>query len=235
MKKQLLLAATFVVAFLGTVNAQTYNLAGIQAEDITITPATTGAIGTYPLDEVIVPSVNYTSTDQSVMSVTFAGKENLALTYKNSATKSNILKCGGEYLQTDGKNVVIELSNVTVGSNISMEVKAKGGTAATFVGTGCTADASNPATVDNTEFKTLKFTATESTVSIKETTGGYRITTLSFDSATNIATSNSDKAIIATEYYNVAGIKMNAAQKGLNIVKNIFEDGSVEVTKAYIK
>ena len=43
------------------------------------------------------------------------------------------------------------------------------------------------------------------------------------------------KVIIGTEYYNVAGVKMAEAQKGLNIVKNIYEDGSVQVTKTYIK
>lgn len=59
---------------------------------------------------------------------------------------------------------------------------------------------------------------------------------LSFnDGATSISTSTAEKAIIATEYYNVAGIKMADAQKGLNIVKNIYEDGSVAVSKAYIK
>lgn len=235
MKKQLLLAAAFVAAMFGTVNAQTYNFAGILADEITITPAETGTVGTYSLDNTDVPSISYKGTESAVMSVSFSGKENIALTYKNGSAKNNILKCGTEFLQTDGKNVVIVLSNVTVGDVISLNVKAKGGTAATFSGEGCTASATNPASIDNSEYQEISFTATASTVSIKETTGGYRITTLTVGNSTNISSSAADKAIIATEYYNVAGIKMDAAQKGLNIVKNIFEDGSVEVTKAYIK
>lgn len=238
MKKQLLFVAAFVATMFGTVNAQTtYDFRGIQASDITINPAETGEIGTYKLDEVDVPSVSYKGAESAVMTVTFTGKDNLALTYKNGSAKSNILKCGPEFLQTDGKNVIIVLSNVTVGQVISLNVKAKGGTAATFEGTGCTADASNPASIDNSDFQTISFTATDSNVSIKETTGGYRITTLTIGGGApnNIASSVAEKVIIGTEYYNVAGVKMTEAQKGLNIVKNIYEDGSVQVTKTYIK
>lgn len=45
----------------------------------------------------------------------------------------------------------------------------------------------------------------------------------------------SAKVIVATEYYNVAGIKLATPAKGLNIVRNIMEDGSVETVKAYIQ
>lgn len=52
---------------------------------------------------------------------------------------------------------------------------------------------------------------------------------------TSIANDQAAKTIISTEYFNVAGIQSEVLQKGLNIVKNTYEDGSVKVTKAYIK
>lgn len=51
----------------------------------------------------------------------------------------------------------------------------------------------------------------------------------------SISSAATIKAIVATEYYNVAGIKLATPAKGLNIVRNIMEDGSVEVVKAYIR
>lgn len=52
---------------------------------------------------------------------------------------------------------------------------------------------------------------------------------------TGISTTQANRAIIATEYYNIAGIRLAAPAKGLNLVKNIMEDGSIEVVKTYIK
>lgn len=52
---------------------------------------------------------------------------------------------------------------------------------------------------------------------------------------TNISSNNVNKAIVATEYYNIAGLKLSAPAKGLNLVKNVMEDGSVEVVKVYVK
>lgn len=53
--------------------------------------------------------------------------------------------------------------------------------------------------------------------------------------SSNVNAMEADNKVIATEYYNVAGIQTSQAQEGLNIVKNIYEDGSVTINKVYVK
>ncbi|WP_455585347.1 DUF5123 domain-containing protein [Bacteroides sp.] len=50
-----------------------------------------------------------------------------------------------------------------------------------------------------------------------------------------ISSTNVAKEIVSTEYYNIVGVKLNEPAKGLNIVKNIMSDGSVESNKVFIK
>ena len=53
--------------------------------------------------------------------------------------------------------------------------------------------------------------------------------------ATGITDSAVNKEVVATEYYNVVGMRLNEPAKGLNIIKRIMSDGSVETTKACIE
>lgn len=53
--------------------------------------------------------------------------------------------------------------------------------------------------------------------------------------ASNLGSAEVSGRIVSTEYYNVAGVKLNAPSAGLNIVKQIMEDGSVKSTKVYVK
>ena len=170
MKKLLLFGAALFAAF--SVSAEVISFAGVTAADIT----TDGTIGTYTMGEAEVPSVS--QPDGVDINVKLAGRPNLVINYTQSAgkTKDNILKFAAEYMQADGKNVILTFSNVKVGSVIELTVKAKGSTASVFEAfEGAVADASNPASVDNTDFAVVKFTAVASTVKIKETAGGYRI------------------------------------------------------------
>ncbi|MBO5618821.1 MAG: hypothetical protein J5902_02430 [Paludibacteraceae bacterium] len=185
MKKFFLFAAAAVAAL--TVNAKVYNFAGIQSTAITVDAQ--GAVSTYTMDagtekEQTIPSVNYTSTVGALMHVSIAGMEGLELQYKNGSeteakTKNNILKFADDYLQTDGKNVVLVFSGLEFGDEIALLVAAKGSTAAVFAAEGAVADDANPASVAKAasleEYVTLKFYAEGSEVSIKETAGGYRI------------------------------------------------------------
>ena len=43
------------------------------------------------------------------------------------------------------------------------------------------------------------------------------------------------KKVVTTEYYNLNGMKMQAPVEGVNIVRKVFEDGTVEVQKALMK
>lgn len=44
-----------------------------------------------------------------------------------------------------------------------------------------------------------------------------------------------DKEIVAKKYFTVSGIEIGSAQKGINIVKEIFSDGSESIGKLYIE
>lgn len=43
------------------------------------------------------------------------------------------------------------------------------------------------------------------------------------------------KKVVTTEYYNLNGMKMQAPVEGINIVRKVYEDGTVEVQKALMK
>ena len=53
--------------------------------------------------------------------------------------------------------------------------------------------------------------------------------------STGIIDATAGKQVVATEYYNVLGMRLNEPTKGLNIIKKIMDDGSSETTRAYMK
>ena len=58
---------------------------------------------------------------------------------------------------------------------------------------------------------------------------------LGFYGFTGISDIANSKEIVTTEYYNVVGMRLNEPAKGLNIIKNIMNDGSVETKKVYFE
>ena len=171
MKKIFLFAAAAVAAM--TVNATVYNFAGVTADKIT----TDGTLGTYVMDEVEIPSVS--QPDGVDINVKIAGLDNLVINYTQSAGKSkdNILKFAANYMQADGKNVILTFSNVTPGDAIALVVAAKGSTNAKFTAlSGAVGSEQEVAKIDKVEdYVTVTFTAIPDVVEIKETSGGYRI------------------------------------------------------------
>lgn len=171
MKKLFFFAAALVAAM--TVNAQTYSFAGIKASDIT----TDGTIGTYTMDGVDIPSVS--QPDGVDINAKIASIPNLVINFTRSAGKSknNILKFAEDYMQADGKNVILTFSNVAIGNNIELLVSAKGSTNAIFTAfDGCIGeDATVSKAATTAEYVKVTFQAIAGTVRIKETNGGYRI------------------------------------------------------------
>ncbi len=55
------------------------------------------------------------------------------------------------------------------------------------------------------------------------------------DGPTFIQTVDGNKEVIAIEYYSFSGLKLSAPVKGVNIVRSIYNDGSVEAAKMVIK
>lgn len=174
MKKLFFLAAAMCAAM--ALNAETYNFGGITAEQIT----TDGTVGTYVMDGETIPSVSQPADVD--INCTISTLPNLVINYTQSAGKSkdNILKFAADYLQTDGKNVILTFSNVALGANVELLVSAKGSTASVFTAfEGCVSATGADYTVTKketlAEYETITFMATATTIKIKETNGGYRI------------------------------------------------------------
>lgn len=217
MKKIFTLVAMAAMA-LGAGAQTTYDLKGLTADKLSIDA--NGTLGTYSLDGANIPSVSYTGTGD-VMTVSINGIP-VCLQYKNSSAKNNILKCGVEFLQTDGKNVVLVVKSAKAGDVISFDACAKGGTAAVFAAEkNCTPDAANPASVTRDDYASFKFTAdADGDVSIKETGGGYRIKEVTVTSAgsagiSSITTNGTEDA--NAPVYNLAGQRVSKDAKGVLI------------------
>ena len=217
MKKIFTLVAMACMA-LGAMAQTTYELKGLTADKINVDA--NGTKGTYAMDGVEIPSVNYTAGGSTVMEVTINGIP-VVLQYKNGSAKSNILKFAANFLQTDGKNVVLVIKGAKAGDVISFDAAAKGGTAAVFaVDANCTADAGNPASVAKDEYKPFKFTVTaDGDASIKETGGGYRIASVTVTPAGSSAISNiaADAQNANAPVYNLAGQRVGKDAKGVLI------------------
>ena len=195
MKKFFLFAAAALAAM--TVNAATYNFAGITADQIT----TDGTKGTYSMDGVEVPSVS--QPDGVDINVTLAGQDGLVINYTQSAGKSkeNILKFAENYMQADGKNVILTFSGVTPGQTISLVVSAKGSTDAVFTAlSGATGSDQTVTKIEKVaDYVTVSFTALSDKVEIKETAGGYRIVSATVGAAQGFE--NADAAVKAEKFY----------------------------------
>ena len=195
MKKFFLFAAAAIAAM--TVNAKVYNFAGITADQIT----TDGTKGTYTMDGVEIPSVS--QPDGVDINVTLAGQDGLVINYTQSAGKSkdNILKFAENYMQADGKNVILTFSNVTPGQTISLVVSAKGSTDAVLTAlSGATGSDQTVTKIDKVaDYVTVSFTALSDKVEIKETAGGYRIVSATVGAAQGFE--NADAAVKAEKFY----------------------------------
>ena len=197
MKKFFLFAAAVVAAM--TVNAKVYNFAGITADQIT----TDGTLGTYVMDEVEIPSVS--QPDGVDINVRLDGQEDLVINYTQSAgkTKDNILKFAADFMQADGKNVILTFSNVTIGDEINLVVSAKGSTDSKF--TALEGASGEEQTVDKKskveDYVVVTFVATDGDVKIKEIGGGYRITKAYVGEPAPQGLKNTEAAVKAEKFF----------------------------------
>lgn len=110
---------------------QTIRLDSIAAEDIEILSGDNAMVGSYTMDGVPCPSVNYLHVPNvegkdSVMIIGFKDREGVTLRYKNSGDKANALKCPAAYAQCDSKNFEFYVDGVKGGDTIVFVVTAKG-------------------------------------------------------------------------------------------------------------
>jgi hypothetical protein len=112
--------------------------AGIQASDIQILDPNSATIGEYEMDKQKCATVNYINqknfdgSQDSTMSISFAGREGVNFVYKNKDSKSNIMICAPNFLVTNGSNFEMHLTDVLPGDTVVFVVTAKGSTSPVF-------------------------------------------------------------------------------------------------------
>ena len=184
MKKLLLFGAALFAAF--TVNAEVFDFATLEiAEgDLSVTNGT----ATYNADKAYYEVKNVAG---ETVELRIAQIPNVLFSYKNSAEKTAFKLTPGKYIQMDGDQRDLTLSNVKIGSDIKLSVASKGTTANSFEDsdkkgtglTGCVWKSGNktqPAKGEALVFEEVVVTATASTVIIRTTAGGYCLDKLEF-------------------------------------------------------
>lgn len=112
--------------------------AGIQASDIQILDPNSASIGSYEMDKEMCSTVNYKhqkTADQSqdsAMSISFAGREGVNFVYKNKEDKERMMICAPNFLVLNGSNFEMHLSDVLPGDTIVFVLTAKGATSPVF-------------------------------------------------------------------------------------------------------
>jgi|GEM_PF-1977916 len=107
-------------------------LSGITQDDIQVLSGDNVKFGTYTMDGVACPSVDYiqmknTEGTDSLMILGFAKAPGLTLQYKNSeGNKANVIKCAANFLQLDSKNFEVIIDNVNPGDTIVIVATNKG-------------------------------------------------------------------------------------------------------------
>lgn len=195
MKKFFFFAAALVAAT--TINAETYDFSTYATEaDWVITGATKNASETK--EDKLVYDIK--ADVEAVVSP--KGVENIQFSIKNTKDKNKAFNINlGNSFEFGGKNGIIKLSGVQVGTSIKLVVAAKGKDDANFadatnaypkgaiaVSTDLTCPAKNSEGADEKGYvwKTLEYQATSGNVEIKEFAAGYRISSLTIGGTTAI-------------------------------------------------
>ncbi|MCQ4915072.1 hypothetical protein NE451_11290 [Bacteroides nordii] len=228
MKKQLLLAMAFVAGVF-TANAQEWNFSNFTAGDFTETTTVEGlTVHASSAKKVSIDGSNKTFDDYTfTQRLKFGGTGSfdaetgeaidrvLSFPVSGNATITII----GTHASSSGdpRNLM-----VTAGSKEnevgSMEVLPGG----------------------DLVKKVISYTGEATTIYIFSASSGINLYLLSVKEdgggdPTGISSAETNKQVIATEYYNVLGMRLNEPAKGLNIIKKIMDDGSSETTKAYME
>lgn len=202
MKKFFFFAAALVAAV--TINAQTYDLTAmdIAESDITVTNGTITKNETKAYFEV-------KNTAGETVEMSIKQLPNVKFSYKNSAVKTAFKvyynaegKSGNGKIQMDGNQRDVTVSNLAIGTIVTLIVCSKGDTGAQFANsekgdafTGCvavdpsavgigTALPGKTAEAGNTY--DIKVQAAASTITIRETAGGYILKSLTIGGGTAI-------------------------------------------------
>ena len=170
MKKIFLLLVTLTCTVLSQATS-TYNFKGIAKDDIITSD---GLIEDKEYSGVAYPTVSKPS-GTTTLHVSIAGMDGLEMTYSNTADKSHLLIFRENYMQADGKNVVLRFTNVEIGDTITLRVSAKSSTASAVFSAISGAAGPDQTVTDAGSMHDVIFYANANTVEIQETYGGFLI------------------------------------------------------------
>lgn len=80
-----------------------------------------------------------------------------------------------------------------------------------------------------------KSSCTVKAIAVKEGFPDSEIAELDITIATSIISETASKVILSRSYFTVGGVKLEAPVKGLNIVRTVFEDGVIEMSKVMVE
>lgn len=224
MKKQLLLAMAFVAGVL-TANAQEWNFSDFAAGDIVETTTIEGLT-------IHASSAKKISIDGSKKSY-----EDYSFTQR--------LKFGGTggFDEETGEAVERVLSfpvngNATI-TVIGTHASSTGDARTLMITAGGKENEVGTMEVIPGEItkKEISYTGDATTIYVYSASSGINLYLLGVteSGSTGITSADAEKQVVATEYYNVLGMRLNEPAKGLNIIKKIMDDGSSVTTKAYME
>lgn len=125
------------------------------------------------------PSVSYTKVSEK-LAVSLESVPNVRFEYSNTGgTKADVVKTGESYIQFDSKNFVIIVEGLKAGEKVYVEYEAKGSTNAKMTNAGNTNSLDIEGSVDSSAKGEKAIfgveAASNGSVKIKETTGGFRL------------------------------------------------------------
>lgn len=139
----------------------------------------------------------------------------------------------GSRLILNGSNLGFTIPQCSAGDIITIDFTS----ANTSNERGWTVSNATPAAGALTKERTTQnFTVSKDGDVSFSTTGGLQIFSIHREAQGNAVNNNLINAkIVSTEYYSISGIKLQAPQKGFNIIRYTMDDGSVKTEKLYIR
>ncbi|MGC9151625.1 MAG: T9SS type A sorting domain-containing protein [Microbacter sp.] len=184
----------FVTLFIGVVAAYgtIYSFGNITSNMVTTNAA--GSLSTATITDSALCVYDYgvaAGTAGTLMTLDVPSQlPNIEIQYTNSSSKTGFLKFYPNVFYTGGKGVSIVISNVNINDSIIIHTTAKGTTSDTWTVTGASTS-SNLSNITNASWVDLRFQATGTTVILKETNGGFKISTINWFSNVGTAISTS--------------------------------------------
>jgi hypothetical protein len=225
MKKQLLLAMAFAAGVF-TANAQEWNFSNFTAGDI----AETTTIDKLTIHASSAKKVSIDGNKKSFEDYSFTQRLKLGGTgsfdAETGAPTERVLS-----FPVSGNATITIIGTHASSSGDARNLMVTAGSKDVEVG-------SMEVTPGEITKKEITYTGAATTIYVYSASSGINLYLLSVKESTGpsgVSSTEAGKQIVATEYYNILGMRLDEPAKGLNIVKTIMDDGSSETTKAYME